>query len=236
MLTTLRIKNLALVADLTLELQSGLNIITGETGAGKSILIGAISLILGQRADRTLIRSGSESCSVEALFDVSKIKFPLAKFLDENGLEPCEDHQLLLRRSFTSGGANRQFVNGSPTSLNTLAALGESLVDIHGPHDHQSLLHPSKQLEILDAFGNLQPARAAFAELVRRRARLEAEKAALIVDEKTYAQQLDLLRFQAMKLARPGCGPRKMRKSSRDIIARTTPPNCWSWPRLPCAF
>src|SRR6266404_5311857 len=200
MLTTLRIKNLALVADLTLELQPGLNIITGETGAGKSILIGAINLILGQRADRTLIRSGSESCSVEALFDVSKSKFPLAQFLDENGLEPCEDGQLVLRRTFTAAGTNRQFINGSPTTLNILGALGEWLVDIHGPHDHQSLLHPSKQLDILDAFGNLRPARAAFAELVRRRALLEAEKAALIVDEKTYSQQLDLLRFQVNEI------------------------------------
>src|SRR3989440_11985085 len=133
MLTTLRIKNLAVVADLTLELQPGLNIITGETGAGKSILIGALTLILGERADRALIRSGSESCAVEALFDVSKLKIPVQKFLDENGLEPCEDHQLVLKRAFTSAGANRQFINGSPTTLNILGALGESLVDIHGP-------------------------------------------------------------------------------------------------------
>src|SRR5438477_9635398 len=160
MLTTLRIKNLALVADLTLELQPGLNIITGETGAGKSILIGALNLILGERADRTLIRSGSESCSVEALFDVTRLK--IQRFLDENGLEPCEDGQLVLRRTFTGAGTNRQFINGSPTTLNILGALGEWLVDIHGPHDHQSLLHPSKQLDILDAFGNLRPARAAF--------------------------------------------------------------------------
>src|SRR5512136_907293 len=77
MLTTLRIKNLALVADLTLELQPGLNVITGETGAGKSILIGGLNLVLGERADRTLIRSGCDSCSVEAAFDVSRLKFPL---------------------------------------------------------------------------------------------------------------------------------------------------------------
>src|SRR5215468_4782962 len=95
MLTTLRIKNLALVADLTLELQPGLNIITGETGAGKSILIGALNLVLGERADRTLIRSGSDNCTVEAAFDVSRLKIPLREFLENNGLEPCEDHQLL---------------------------------------------------------------------------------------------------------------------------------------------
>jgi DNA repair protein RecN (Recombination protein N) len=200
MLTTLRIKNLALVADLTLELQPGYNAITGETGAGKSIIIGALNLVLGERADRTLIRSGSDSCSVEAVIDTARLRFPLKSFLEENGLEPCEDHQLVLKRTFTNSGTNRQFINGSPTTLAVLAALGENLVDMHGPHDHQSLLHASRQLAILDAFGNLQTRREAFAELVRRRATLSAEKSALIVDEKTYAQQLDLLRFQVNEI------------------------------------
>ena len=172
MLTTLRIKNLALVADLTLELQPGYNVITGETGAGKSILIGALNLALGERADRTLIRSGSDSCAVEAVFDVSRLRAPLKSFLEENGLEPCEDHQLVLKRTFTSAGTNRQFINGSPTTLNILAAVGEWLVDIHGPHDHQSLLHPARQLAILDAYGDLDSEREAFGELVRRRAAL----------------------------------------------------------------
>jgi len=214
MLTTLRIKNLALVTDLTLELQPGCNVITGETGAGKSIIIGALNLVLGERADRTLIRSGEESCSVEAMFDVSKFRCsvrpvaetdraigsPLQAFLEANGLEPCEDGQLVLKRTFSANGANRQFVNGSPTTLNTLAAMGEWLVDIHGPHDHQSLLNSAKQLLILDAFGRLEKEREAFGDLVRRRTALAAEKAALIVDEKTYAQQLDLLRFQVQEI------------------------------------
>ncbi len=200
MLTTLRIKNLALVADLTLELQPGCNVITGETGAGKSIIIGALNLVLGERADRTLIRSGSDSCSVEAVFEVVGLRTKLKSFLDENGLEPCEENQLVLKRVFTSAGANRQFVNGSPTTLAALATIGEWLVDIHGPHEHQSLLHASKQLTILDAFGGLQAEREAFGELVRRRSDVEAQKAALIVDEKTYAQQLDLLRFQVNEI------------------------------------
>jgi DNA repair protein RecN (Recombination protein N) len=200
MLTTLRIKNLALVTDLTLELQPGCNVITGETGAGKSIIIGALDLVLGERADRTLIRSGEESCSVEAVFDVTGLRAPLKKFLEESGLEPCEENQLVLKRTFSANGTNRQFINGSPTTLNTLAAMGEWLVDLHGPHDHQSLLHPAKQLLILDAFGRLEKEREAFGDLVRRRATLAAEKSALIVDEKTYAQQLDLLRFQVREI------------------------------------
>src|SRR5271157_3984808 len=111
MLTTLRIKNFALVDDLTLELQPGYNVITGETGAGKSILIGALTLVLGERADRTLLRSGSDSCSIEAVFDISRLKAPLGPFIEANGLETCEDGQLVLKRSFTGAGTNRQFVN-----------------------------------------------------------------------------------------------------------------------------
>ena len=244
MLTTLRIKNLALVADLTLALQPGYNVITGETGAGKSILIGALNLVLGERADRTLIRAGCDSCSVEAVFDVRGLlakrserrapprrdvndeaaraeavfgaPTPLKTFLEENGLEACEENQLVLKRTFTTNGANRQFINGSPTTLSVLAAIGESLVDIHGPHDHQSLLHPARQLAILDTYGDLQHDREAFGELVRRRAALESEKGVLIVDEKTYAQQLDLLRFQAKEIESAQLQPDEDQKVGQD--------------------
>jgi DNA repair protein RecN (Recombination protein N) len=201
MLTTLRIKNLALVTDLTLELQPGCNVISGETGAGKSIILGALNLVLGERADRSLIRSGEESCSVEAVFNVRKLRAPLKNFLEENGLEPCDDHQLVLKRTFAASGTNRQFINGSATTLATLGSIGEWLVDMHGPHDHQSLLHPARQLAILDAFGGLEKEREAFGELFRRRAAMKTEKAALIVDEKTYAQQLDLLRYQVQEIS-----------------------------------
>jgi DNA repair protein RecN (Recombination protein N) len=91
-------------------------------------------------------------------------------------------------------------VNGSATTLNTLASLGEELVDMHGPHEHQSLLQPAKQLAILDAFGKLEKKRVEFAALMRERSRLEGEKSALIIDEKTYAQQLDLLRYQVREI------------------------------------
>ncbi|MCX6881500.1 MAG: DNA repair protein RecN [Verrucomicrobia bacterium] len=200
MLISLRIKNLALASDLIVELGPGYNAITGETGAGKSLLIGGLNLVLGERADRTLIRSGADSCAVEASFDVSSVAGPIGSLLADNGLEPCEDNLLLIKRTLTSAGANRQFVNGSPTTLTTLASLGSLLVDIHGPHDHQSLLHPAQQLEILDSFGNLTAQQAAVALLVRERDSLEAAKIALIVDETVYAQQLDLLRFQATEI------------------------------------
>ena len=207
MLTTLRIKNLALVTDLTLELQPGCNVITGETGAGKSIIIGALNLVLGERADHNLIRDGEVSCSVEAVFDVASLRAPLKSFLEENGLEPCEHNQLLLRRTFTAAGSNRQFVNGSAAALNVLATIGNWLVDMHGPHDHQSLLNPAKQILILDAFGQLEREREAFGKLVQLRAILKQEKSGLIVDEKAYVQQLDLLRFQVREITSAALQP-----------------------------
>lgn len=196
MLTTLRIRNLALVTDLTLDLPPGFVAITGETGAGKSIILGALKLLLGERADRDLIRAGSDSCVVEAAFDVRRLAATVPSILDAHGIEPCVDGQLLLKRHLSASGANRQFVNGTPTPLAVLDQLGQWLVDIHGPHDHQSLLHPARQLDILDAFGGLEEPCDALAKGVHERAQFEHQKSSLVVDERTYAQQLDLLRFQ----------------------------------------
>lgn len=200
MLTDLRIRNLALVNDLAIQLGPGYNSITGETGAGKSILIGALGLVLGERADRTLIRDGNDHCSVEAIIDVTALGKAFHAHLEQNGVEPCGDGQLFLKRSFSAAGGNRQFVNGSPTTLAVLASIGEWLVDIHGPHDHQSLLKAARQLDILDAYGGLEKQRAAFAALVNRQSTLAAQKAELIVDEDAYARELDLLRFQVAEI------------------------------------
>ena len=200
MLTDLRIKNLALVNDLAIQFSPGYNSITGETGAGKSILIGALGLVLGERADRTLIRDGDDHCSVEAIIDVAGLGKAFHSHLEQNGIEPCEENQLFLKRSFSASGGNRQFVNGSPTTLNILASIGEWLVDIHGPHDHQSLLKTARQLEILDAYGGLEKQRSDFAALVDERVALASQKAELIVDEDAYARELDLLRFQVSEI------------------------------------
>ncbi|MBX3744777.1 MAG: DNA repair protein RecN [Verrucomicrobiae bacterium] len=207
MLTTLRIRNLALVADLTLEWRSGFNAITGETGAGKSILIGALQLLLGERADRTLLRAGADSCTVEAVLEVRGLRAPLGSFLEENGIEPVEDGQLLLKRTFTAAGGNRQFVNGSPTSLPVLVRLGEWLIDIHGSHDHQSLFQPARQLELLDAHAGLAGARGDFAALWDEREAVRGKIRELVVDEAAYARQLDLLRHQVQEIREAELGP-----------------------------
>lgn len=152
MLSTLRIQNLALVDELVWELNRGLTAVTGETGAGKSVIVGALNLILGERADRAVIRSGEEKCTVEAVFDLSDTK-AVDDILENAGAGVCEGGQLVLRRIISASGANKQFINCSPVTLQIMKAVGEYLVDLHGPHDHQSLLSKEHQRSLLDAFG-----------------------------------------------------------------------------------
>ena len=202
MLVSLRIRNLALIEDLTWELGPGFNTLTGETGAGKSILIDALSLLLGERADKTLIRTGAESCSVEAEMNL-KDKTRLAEInaaLGEIGAEPCEGHTLLLKRSLSAAGANRQFINGSPVPLQGLKGVGDLLVDVHGPHDHQSLLATEKQTGLLDAYGKLGSLRAVCAKAFGAVREIEQERAALELSESEREQRLSLLQHQVNEI------------------------------------
>jgi len=198
LLQLLRIKNLALVEDLEWEIAPGFTAITGETGAGKSIIIGALQLLLGERADKSLLRTGAETCTVEAIFQGDDC----AKWngrLEESGIEPC-DGDLILKRSLSLSGTNRQFVNGSPTTLANLKGLGDDLVDLHGPHDHQSLLSPDRQLELLDAFAAANEERQKFLRIFRELRELETEHAALNTAETAREQELDLLRHQVNEI------------------------------------
>ena len=195
----LRIKNLALVEDLEWEISPGFTAITGETGAGKSIIIGALQLLLGERADMSLVRTGAEMCTVEAIFHGDDFAKWNARF-EESGIEQC-DKDLILKRSLSLSGTNRQFINGSPTTLANLKELGDDLVDLHGPHDHQSLLSPDRQLDLLDAFANADEARQKFGKIFRQLRALEAEHAALNTAETAREQELDLLRHQVNEIA-----------------------------------
>lgn len=198
LLQLLRIKNLALVEDLEWELAPGFTAITGETGAGKSIIIGALQLLLGERADKTLIRTGTETCTVEAIVSGDDVAQFNRRF-EEAGIEPS-DGELILKRSLALSGVNRQFINGSPTTLANLKTLGDDLVDLHGPHDHQSLLSPERQLDLLDAFAGAGEARRRFSEIFRTLRTLEDEHAALDTAETAREQELDLLRHQANEI------------------------------------
>ena len=157
-----------MVESLDWELATGFSVVTGETGTGKSVIVGALKLVLGERADKSLIRTGAEHCLVEALFELDTAA-EMDQMLGEQGIDACEEGQLLLKRIFSVSAGNRQFVNGSQTTLGILKQVGEGLVDLHGPHDHQSLLSADQQLVLIDAFADhpetLQQYRAAFQEL-----------------------------------------------------------------------
>ena len=200
MLHTLRIKNLALVESVSIDFSPGLNVITGETGAGKSILIGALGLLLGERADKTIIRGGEEQCGAEALIEVPD-PARLNALLAERGIELCDNGNIVLRRIVSTSGASRSFVNGSPTTLQALKEIGDLLVDMHGPHDHQSLLNTDYQMDILDAFGHTADLREEYVRSYREVRAIESERQAVHgADEQMVAQQIDLLSFQIQEL------------------------------------
>ncbi|MBK1883222.1 DNA repair protein RecN [Luteolibacter pohnpeiensis] len=194
MLSLLKIRNLALVDELVWELGSGLIGVTGETGAGKSVIVGALKLVLGERADKSLIRTGEDSCSVEAMFELSDAS-EINAILTDGGLDPCEDTQLIIRRIIGTS-ANRQFVNDSPVTLTLLKKLGEHLVDLHGPHDHQSLLSTERQLAMLDAYAGNEKLLTAYRSTHRIWREKSNELEELRNAESATEQELDLLRHQ----------------------------------------
>jgi len=198
MLTLLKIRNLALVDELVWELGSGLVGVTGETGAGKSVIVGALKLVLGERADKALIRTGEDACTVEAVFALPDVAAVNA-ILEENGLESCDGGDLIVRR-IVGQTANRQFVNDSPVTLALLKRLGEHLVDLHGPHDHQSLLSTERQLAMLDAYAGAEPAVAAWREGWRAWRAKVGELDELRRAENASEQELELLRYQVAEI------------------------------------
>ena len=199
-LASLRIRNLALVEDLTWQPGAGLAAITGETGAGKSLLIGALQLLLGERADKSLIRTGADSCTVEAVFEVAGAT-ELDAWLEEQGAEPCADGELLLKRTLSTTGSGRQFLNGSACTLAALKALGDRLVDLHGPHDHQSLFSREAQTKVLDAYAGANEVASAFAVAHREQARLAGEVARLQGLEQDATLRRDMLAHAAKEIA-----------------------------------
>ncbi len=199
MLSVLKIKNLALVDDLTWELGSGLIGITGQTGAGKSMIVGALKLILGERANHDLVRTGKSHCSVEAIFELSNNLDQINALLEESGLEPCEGNVLVVKRLF--GNGNKQFVNCSPCTLSVLKAIGGLLVDLHGPHEHQSLLSRDRQLAMLDAYARAGKEREAYRKDFRGWQQAVFELNQFQNTRDVSEQEIDLLRFQVEEIA-----------------------------------
>src|SRR5690606_36004846 len=190
MLRSLRVRDLATVADVTLELGSGLNVLTGETGAGKSMLVDALALLLGDRADRAAVRPGAARAVIEGAFD--SLPTSVLARMESAGLD-AED-TVVIRREVTAEGRSRAWVNGSPTTIGVLASLGEALVDLHGQHQTLQLLEPAVQRALLDAFAGADEAHAAVTEAYQQVRTLRTEAEALEARRVEALRRADWLR------------------------------------------
>jgi DNA repair protein RecN (Recombination protein N) len=198
-LRELRLRNFAVVESVTVAFGPGLNVLTGETGAGKSILVDAILLVRGARAQTDVIRTDAETATVEAVFALDGAAAARAA-LDEAGLAPEDSGEVVVRRELARSGRHRAFVNDSPVTVGLLERLGDALVEVHGQHEHQRLLEPARQLELLDRFADVEDAsgRVAALHAKYRTAHEEAERTRGAARDR--AQREDLLRFQVGEL------------------------------------
>ena len=191
MISELRVRDLATISEVVLQLGSGLNVLTGETGAGKSMLVDAMALLLGERADSSMVRPGAGRAIVEGAFELTDPA--LRRRLDAAGLD-SEDDRLIIRREVSSDGRSRAWINGSPTTVAMLGRIGALLVDLHGQHETQSLLHAEAQRDILDAFADAMAERAALAETHGAATTLANEETALIARRDEALRRADYLR------------------------------------------
>ena len=198
MLTLLKIRNLALVDQLEWELGSGLVGVTGETGAGKSVIVGALKLVLGERADKGLIRTGEEQCKVEAIFNLSDSS-AIDAILEEVGLDSCDENELIIRR-VVGTSSNKQFVNNGAATLGVLRKIGQHLVDLHGPHDHQSLLSAERQLAMLDAYSGAGKEMAGYRDQWASWRQAADDHETARAQREISDQEKELLRFQVEEI------------------------------------
>ena len=216
MLRSLHIRNLAIIDTLDLEFEGGFSVLSGETGAGKSILIDALGLVLGDRADAALIRAGETQAEISAVFSLDD-GLPARAFLREQSMEDADDaNACLLRRVVTADGRSRAFINGAPASLANLRELGERLVEIHGQNEHQSLLRAETQRELLDDFGAHPQALTAVGQAAREFAEAEAGIEKLRAMAGRDPTQLDFLRYQLRELEALKLSPTELEQLDAD--------------------
>jgi DNA repair protein RecN (Recombination protein N) len=197
MLRSLYIKHYALIEEISIEFERGLNILTGETGAGKSILIDALSLLLGERTSAEIVRKGSEKAIVEGTFVVSGAP-KVRSLLNDNEVESSDE--LLVRREISVKGQSRCFINDSPVSLALLKEVGDLLVDLHGQHDHQALLRPDTHVDFLDDFGGHEDLLAEYRQSYQKLSGLFSKKRDLRDQEHRLKEKKDLYEFQMKEI------------------------------------
>ncbi len=204
MLLQLDIHNVALIDEVNIELSDGLNILTGETGAGKSIIIDSINAVLGERVSRDIIRTGTDKALVEAAFQINNENFK--DIFEEMGMEPEEDHTLILSREITQSGRNTCRINGKMVSLSLLKAMGERLIDLHGQHDNQSLLKTENHIDLLDSFGGeaVSTLKVEYNNRLQEYRDIRARLKGLSGDPGERERKIDLLKFQIDEIHKAG--------------------------------
>lgn len=218
MLLQLEIHNVALIDSVAIEFGRGLNILTGETGAGKSIIIDSINTLLGDRISRDLIRTGKEKASVEAVFNVDDLK--LEKMLEDFGIEPEEDGTLIISREFNILGKNICRINGKIVTVSVLKEIGSYLIDIHGQHDNQSLLRSEYHIDLLDAFGGerILQLKKEFSELLSRQKDIIRKLNSLSGDKAERAKKIDFIRYQIDEIKKAKLKPMEDEELSQQKV------------------
>ncbi len=214
MIVELRVRDLVTIADVTLQLGPGLNVLTGETGAGKSMLVDAMALLLGARAESGLVRPGATRAVVEGAFELEDAA--QRRRLEAAGLDAEED-RLVIRREVNTDGRSRAWVNGSPTTIGVLARLGSLLVDLHGQHETQSLLHGEAQRDILDAFAGAEKERVALTEAVIGLDVIREDEAALVLRRDEVRRRADYLRHVVQEIEQARLRPGEDESLDREV-------------------
>lgn len=218
MLEELTIKNVAVIDKLSVAFDGGLNVLTGETGAGKSIIIGSINMILGERAKKELIRSGTDKAEVEAVFTMCG---EVRACLTENGID-ADDDAVIINRSITADGKSRARINGSAVTVNILREVADKLINIHGQHDNQALLSPKKHINFLDNYAKSHDLLESYKRLYERRRSLEKEIELIKSDDSDRVQRADFLSYQIKEItdARLTPGEEEDLLREREILRR----------------
>lgn len=217
MLVDFRVKNFALIDELEINFAAGLNVLTGETGAGKSIIIGALDILLGARASTDLIRKGKESAYIEAAFEPERLE-QINEYLEEAGIETDPD-LLILSREIRQNGNNRNRINGQLVTASMIKGVSKYLVDIHGQHEHQRLLDSSSQLNLLDEFIGQEKEELLLRikDLYQEQNKIEEELAALDIDEGEKARETDLLKYQIQEIQDAALKDNELEELEQDL-------------------
>lgn len=222
MLETLRIQNFALIDEVELEFGPGFNVITGETGAGKSILMGALNLVLGGRASADVVRQGAKRAQIEGVFRPERLSRRLRALLKEREIE-LEDGELILSRAVGEDGRSRAYVGGSLVPVSILAELGDELVDLHGQHEHQSLLKADRQLDLVDAYGAAETLVQSVADCVSALRATETALRSIEADDRERERRVGFLKHEVNEIEQAALvpGEEEELRSRRNIIGNS---------------